>query len=234
MFAESLKSLRENEGLSQKSLANQIKVSQPTIAAYESGKREPDFATLIKLADFFQISIDYLMGRTEYKNYTERASEDEIMSRISKLLEKIPGEKRKEFLMSVFGFLDKQENYPYSSAARAVFDECIVVLDALTEINILYNDAHTAGLVSMADPIVRDYMFQGVEDEPEMTQSLKDIFTSMISGVSYMDGFELYLGREIEKLTKSIIDLKEILIKNLPIEVNESHNVTNDDSEDEE
>jgi transcriptional regulator with XRE-family HTH domain len=51
--------------LSQYELAQALGFSRGQIANYEQGKREPDFATLITLANFFQVSLDYLLGRTE-------------------------------------------------------------------------------------------------------------------------------------------------------------------------
>lgn len=63
MFAEALKHLRKARKLNQISLADIFGVSQATIASWESGKRQPDFETLLKIADFFQVSTDYLLGR---------------------------------------------------------------------------------------------------------------------------------------------------------------------------
>lgn len=63
MFSLELKKQRENAGLSQYKLAEKLGVSQATVGMWESGKREPNFATLCRLADFFTISVDDLLGR---------------------------------------------------------------------------------------------------------------------------------------------------------------------------
>lgn len=61
-----LKRLRELKGISQKELANELgNINQQTISNYEVGVREPDIQTLIKLADYFGVSIDYLVGRCD-------------------------------------------------------------------------------------------------------------------------------------------------------------------------
>ena len=57
-----LKKLREQERLSQESLALKLNVSQSTISAYETGERTPDLETFIKIADLFNVSLDYLCG----------------------------------------------------------------------------------------------------------------------------------------------------------------------------
>jgi len=48
---------------SQEEVAKQIGISQRTYSHYENGKREPDHKTLITIADFFDVTIDYLLGR---------------------------------------------------------------------------------------------------------------------------------------------------------------------------
>lgn len=59
-----LKELRLKKGISQLKLAMDLSMNQNTISRYESGAREADYATLIKLADYFNVSIDYLLERT--------------------------------------------------------------------------------------------------------------------------------------------------------------------------
>lgn len=59
-----LKELRESKGITQIELAKQLGVVRSTVCQYEKGNREPDTITLIKLADFFDVTTDYLLGRT--------------------------------------------------------------------------------------------------------------------------------------------------------------------------
>ena len=63
-----LKELRAQRGISQIKLAMDLNVNQNSISRYESGLREPDYNTLIKIADYFKVSIDYLLYRTENPN----------------------------------------------------------------------------------------------------------------------------------------------------------------------
>ncbi len=60
-----LKLLRKSKHLSQVRLAMELNVNQNTISRYESGKVEPDHKMLIAIADYFDVSIDYLLGRTD-------------------------------------------------------------------------------------------------------------------------------------------------------------------------
>lgn len=64
-FGKRLKELREKMGYTQRQLADLLKISNSSLAMYELDKREPDNATLARLADFFNVSVDYLLGRTD-------------------------------------------------------------------------------------------------------------------------------------------------------------------------
>lgn len=63
-----LAEIRKKRGLSQSELAKQIGYSQNMISQWENGSRDPNTQTLIILADFFNITIDYLLGRTSTTN----------------------------------------------------------------------------------------------------------------------------------------------------------------------
>ena len=60
-----LKQLRKQKNISQLKLAMDLDLTQNTISRYETGEREPGIAELIKIADFFNISVDYLLERTD-------------------------------------------------------------------------------------------------------------------------------------------------------------------------
>ncbi len=60
-----LKDLREDRDVKQKELAELLNIKQNTYSQYENGKREIPLEMLWKLADFYDVSVDYLIGRTE-------------------------------------------------------------------------------------------------------------------------------------------------------------------------
>lgn len=60
-----LKALREKRGISQLKLAMDLGQNQNSISRYESGAREADYKALIALADYFDVSIDYILERTD-------------------------------------------------------------------------------------------------------------------------------------------------------------------------
>ncbi len=66
LFAERLRDLRTERGLNQSELAEKIGTTQRKVSYWETGKVEPDFLSLSKLAEFFSVSIDFLVGLKEY------------------------------------------------------------------------------------------------------------------------------------------------------------------------
>lgn len=63
-FYSILKALRTSHHMTQEELAKVLKISRSTVGMYENGSREPDYETLEAIADYFNVDIDYLLGRT--------------------------------------------------------------------------------------------------------------------------------------------------------------------------
>ncbi len=60
-----LKELRKKKKITQLKLALDLNMNQNSVSRYENGEREADYASLIAFADYFDVSIDYLLGRTD-------------------------------------------------------------------------------------------------------------------------------------------------------------------------
>ena len=67
-FSERLRQLRTARDLSQLEFSKQIRLSKSSINMYERGEREPGLETLERIADYFNVSIDYLLERTNIPN----------------------------------------------------------------------------------------------------------------------------------------------------------------------
>jgi transcriptional regulator with XRE-family HTH domain len=95
---ENLKKLREEKGISQQKLAEQIGTNQQNIHRYEHGFYEPDIQTLKLLAAFFETSIDYLVGATNsrrrVKTLEEYGLEQEEINVIEKLRQLSPKQRK--------------------------------------------------------------------------------------------------------------------------------------------
>lgn len=66
-FGEKILQLRMEKGIYQKELAAYLQVSVGTVCNYELGVHHPDYDTLCKLADYYGVSVDYLLGRTQFR-----------------------------------------------------------------------------------------------------------------------------------------------------------------------
>lgn len=64
-FATQLKTIRKSKGVTQKQLAQAVGASERGIQSYEIGERKPAFDQLLALADYFDVSLDYLCGRSD-------------------------------------------------------------------------------------------------------------------------------------------------------------------------
>lgn len=78
MFGNRLRELRKERKLTMKELGKKFSLAESTISGYENGTRKPDSETINAFADFFEVSTDYLYGRTDKKNtHTADLSDEE-------------------------------------------------------------------------------------------------------------------------------------------------------------
>lgn len=68
MFSDRLTEIRKEFQKTQQNVADYLGVTRPAYTAYELGSREPDFETLQKLAEYFDVTTDYLLGRTNARH----------------------------------------------------------------------------------------------------------------------------------------------------------------------
>ena len=73
-----LRELRKEKGMSMKELGEALGCSESTISLYETGKREPDYETLLKLGEYLDCSIDYLLGKKSDPSPKAEVSDDDI------------------------------------------------------------------------------------------------------------------------------------------------------------
>ena len=71
MFAERLKSLRKEQNLTQQKIAEKLNISRGSYAQWEAQRTQPSSKSLETLANFFDVSTDYLLGNTDIKNQNQ-------------------------------------------------------------------------------------------------------------------------------------------------------------------
>ncbi|MDR0964057.1 MAG: helix-turn-helix domain-containing protein [Clostridium sp.] len=103
---KNLRLLREKAKLSQQKLADQLDLAQSQIQSYETGAYEPDIATLMRLADLFDTTIDYLVGRTKEHRAIEPVAEYALNAAEQKLVDsyrRLTKRKRQSLLVLLEG-----------------------------------------------------------------------------------------------------------------------------------
>lgn len=83
MFHERLKKLREQENISREHLADLLSITYSALSKYETGKREPDFELLKKIAVYFNVSTDYLLGNTNECTQSPHQEEGTVCFQVS-------------------------------------------------------------------------------------------------------------------------------------------------------
>jgi len=67
-YGERIAALREKHSLTQEGLSNKLGITRASLSHYENNRREPDYETIVSIANLFNVSIDYLIGRTDDPN----------------------------------------------------------------------------------------------------------------------------------------------------------------------
>lgn len=107
MFDDRLKKLRESRGITQQEAAEILQINKRTYASYENNEREPNSIMLIKLAETFGVTVDYLLGYSS--DISEHETDDSLKKKILDYYDKMDEEKRKELLNYVLYLKSKKE-----------------------------------------------------------------------------------------------------------------------------
>lgn len=120
MLYERLVKLRKERKMTQEELANVLGISRSALSLYETNKRQPDFQTICRLADFFNVSVDYLLARTDdrhgvagtvYKpdNTSNSILRDPDIRRALDELDHITAEEKESLLIHLYGIKSKRQ-----------------------------------------------------------------------------------------------------------------------------
>lgn len=105
-----LRLLRDSKGISQQTLGDAIGVSQPSINKYENHNIEPDIETLRRMADYFETSVDFLIGHTDIRRKiepTESYALNETEAALVDSFRALTPEQRQCIIMTMKAFLNK-------------------------------------------------------------------------------------------------------------------------------
>ena len=138
MFSDSLKKLRKAKNLTQIELAKKLNVANGTVGNWESGNRQPDYETLKKIAEFFNVTTDYLLGReqtflktnslTENQKKGIRLAEQLSAEQMEKVIEyasflKSKEEKENAYIAAFGGDINLPQNKETPKEAQDIIDK---------------------------------------------------------------------------------------------------------------
>lgn len=83
MLPERLKEMRSKRKLTKTFMGSLLGITRQAYSKYEEGEAEPDIATITKIASFFEVSTDYLLGNTDQKEIIKQDEEDELEKLLS-------------------------------------------------------------------------------------------------------------------------------------------------------
>lgn len=109
-MVKNLRALRMEKGVSQQQLAEVLETSQQSINKYENHKIEPDIYMLGKMADYFETSIDYLVGHTEIRHKIEPVWSHDLNEQEQEMIKKYRMLSRKErdsILLIMDNYIDR-------------------------------------------------------------------------------------------------------------------------------
>lgn len=117
MYGNRLKELRKEQNITQSNLAKILNVTQDSISLWEKNKRVPDTQYIIQLADYFNVSADYLLGRSDDFGNVDVPSDVELSSEEQYALDMfrdLSNSNRKIILRNLFVMLDPSKKKKYS------------------------------------------------------------------------------------------------------------------------
>ena len=117
LFKDRIRQLRKENNLTQTQLANVLNYGCTAISNYESGKNQPSISDLIKIADFFNVSLDYLLGTSDIKTPLSVYNSDPYAKE----------------LLAIFTDLDEQQKLNILSYSKWVANDSVSSLPKVAE-----------------------------------------------------------------------------------------------------
>ncbi|WP_122640495.1 helix-turn-helix domain-containing protein [Romboutsia sp. Marseille-P6047] len=128
-FGDILKTLRKEKNISGKELAEALKVHKGSISNWETNRRSPDKEMLNKIAEYFGVSVDYLLGRTKEKNGTEKS---ELLNLYySELIKNLLPDIEQE--LEQLNTIIKELGLPYNKEYKLTKEDYLNILSELIE-----------------------------------------------------------------------------------------------------
>ncbi len=183
-FGEVLKDLRTEKRLTRYQLAKELNLSLSALTKYENDEREPKFEILLKISDYFLVSLDYLLGRTDIKNKYEHSYEKKVKFLTHENLNDTISENFSDIKFEMFNLVSEHIH------SLMFFADCGIAITADTvfienELSKLINRIKSIGMNMYID----DSMIDDLDYDPEVLKILTtDEATNLFDEILYIRG----------------------------------------------
>ena len=126
MIGGRIKTLREEKGMSQAELAKAIGCSRMTINNYETEKRIPDIDFAMNLANYFHVTVEYLSGRTEFRDKEDIAVTVQKAEQLVQIIERLPQSESQKMLSYFQEVLEKAKENELEASVIFALSNCFI------------------------------------------------------------------------------------------------------------
>jgi len=185
-FGERVRESREREGLKPGGLASdkRLDVSEAAVRMWETNKTIPSIETLLKLADIFNCSTDYLLGKSEYRNEVEIKRLDGMAAEVSDALDKLPLYLREKVNVSIQAITECYNRF--HSIEEEAATSCI---DYLYKIATRFNTASVRLSYHPVDETTRTvYELQTMRDRDTCRAELDSHYETILNIIKESEG----------------------------------------------
>lgn len=177
MLSQRLKQLRSENNLTQAQLADILGIAKTTLAAYEQGKSEPNITLLIKMANYFSVTIDYIVGKTNCSN-TDYQPISDILSIDEKTIETLVLLSATTSQYSQLDYLEAIIQHPqFSSLLNQISTYTMHDMKGWHDINIPDSNGHIVNTLS------------GELMKSSSMQLIQTSFKGIVEGIPYSKHF---------------------------------------------
>lgn len=191
-LGDRIRLLRESKKKNQYELADILGVRNQTISNYESGERQPSYAILLRMAEVFEVSTDYLLGNSTAKTFEDQinSAPDEIRPSISKLID-------------VTNVIIERS---LMCKSKEILEQYVYIFDILS--STLFNTIDT--------PEILEFKKYYIEDMPtsKKIKSAKNA-EKMMNRFNIIKEYSLYFQQDKECINKSLHEVYTLALNNL-------------------
>jgi len=188
-FKDIIRQLRNEKGMNTTQLAGQFEKTEAAIRAWEAGRSKPDADTLVKLAAYFDCTIDYLLGLSDFKTTTEHAEQkkllNETLGNLDVAFEKLDSQSQEALANALVNFIAAHAKTAHAKNNIAILAGLINGLSELYKNAVAFADEKSES--ALFKFLGKYYNFEGYVHQIDVAEV---VFEELFDGLIDSDIFE--------------------------------------------